>query len=70
MRDDAELMDEIVEDAMRRRQVSAWLPSKEDFAALEEMAEETGRPLHALLDEALRLLHRQWRQEQAERPSC
>ena len=69
LRDDAEILDRIVDDAMRSRRISAWLPGKEDFAALVAMTEETGRSLHELLDEALRLLLRQWRQEQAERNS-
>jgi hypothetical protein len=56
LREDAELLDEIVEDAMRRRRMQAWCPSPEDFAALEAMIEETGRSLNELLDEALRLL--------------
>lgn len=53
MRDYADEMDEIVEDAMRRRQISGWLPSREDFAALEAISEATGQPLNVLLDEAL-----------------
>ena len=56
LREDAELLDEIVEDAMRRRRLQAWCPSPEDFAALEAMIEETGHSLNELLDEALRLL--------------
>jgi hypothetical protein len=56
LREDAELLDEIVEDAMRRRRMQAWCPSPKDFAALEAMIEETGRSLNELLDEALRLL--------------
>lgn len=42
MREDAELLDAIVEDAMRRRRLQAWCPRHEDFAALEAIAEETG----------------------------
>jgi hypothetical protein len=56
MREDAELLDAIVADAMRKRRLQAWCPSPEDFAALESMAEETGRSLNELLDEALHLL--------------
>src|SRR5438270_14059154 len=56
MREDAELLDEIVQDAMRRRRLQAWCPSPDDFAALELIAEETGRSLDQLLDEALHLL--------------
>jgi hypothetical protein len=56
LREDADLLDEIVEDAMRRRRMEAWCPGPEDFAALEAMIEETGRSLNELLDEALRLL--------------
>ena len=41
MREDAELLDAIVEDAMRRRRLQAWRPRPEDFAALEAIAEET-----------------------------
>lgn len=66
MRDDADLMDEIVADAMRNRQISGWRPNKEDFAALEAMMEAAGQPLNVLLDEALRLLLRQLDQQQAE----
>lgn len=71
MREDAELLDAIVEDAMRRRRLGAWCPRSEDFAALEAMAEETGRPLNELLDEALHLLLERRSQQQAssrERP--
>jgi hypothetical protein len=56
MTEDAGLLDAIVEDAMRRRRLQAWCPGPEDFAGLEAMAEETGRPLNELLDEALRQL--------------
>ena len=56
MREDAEVLDAIVEEAMKRRRLQAWCPSSEDFAALESMAEETGRSLNELLDEALHLL--------------
>jgi hypothetical protein len=56
MREDAELLDAIVADAMRKRRLQAWCPRPDDFAALEAMAEETGRSLNDLLDEALRLL--------------
>lgn len=56
MREDAELLDAIVEDAMRRRRLQAWCPRSEEFATLEAIAEETGRPLNDLLDEALHLL--------------
>src|SRR5262249_23210697 len=55
-REDAELLDAIVEEAMRKRRLQAWCPSPEDFAALEATAEETGRSLNELLDQALRLL--------------
>ena len=34
MREDAELLDAIVADAMRRRQMQAWCPSPEDFAEI------------------------------------
>lgn len=56
MREDAELLDAIVEDAMRRRRLQAWCPRSQDFAALEAMAEETGQSLNELLDQALHLL--------------
>lgn len=56
MSEDADLLYEIVEEAMRRRRLQAWCPIPEDFAALESMAEETGQPLNALLDDAVRLL--------------
>jgi hypothetical protein len=56
MREDADLLDAIVEDAMRRRRLQAWCPSPDDFTALEAIAEETGRSLNELLDEALHLL--------------
>jgi hypothetical protein len=56
MQEDAELLDQIVAEAMMRRRVSAWCPSLEDFTILEAMAEESGRPLNELLDEALCLL--------------
>jgi hypothetical protein len=46
MREDAELLDAIVEDAMRRRRLQSWCPRPDDFAALETMAEETGRSLN------------------------
>ena len=51
-----EELDRIVEDAMRDRRMQAWRPSPENFAALESMAENTGRTLNELLDEAVRLL--------------
>jgi hypothetical protein len=60
MREDAELLDVIVADAMRRRRLQAWCPNSEDFAALETLAEETGRSLNELLDEALHLLLHRW----------
>jgi hypothetical protein len=66
MREDAELLDAIVEDAMRDRRMQTLRPRPENFAALEKMAEATGRPLNALLDEALQLLLRQWTRQQAE----
>jgi hypothetical protein len=56
MREDADLLDTIVGDAMRRRRLQAWCPSPADFAALESIAEETGQTLNELLDQALRLL--------------
>jgi hypothetical protein len=69
MREDAELLDEIVEDAMRRRRLQAWCPSPADFAALESIAEETGRSLNELLDEALHLLlERRGRQQTRKGP--
>lgn len=58
----AEEWDAIVEDAMRARRLSAWRPCPEDFAALEAMAEKTGRSLPSLLDEALRLFLSQRKQ--------
>jgi Ribbon-helix-helix protein, copG family len=67
MPEDAELLDAVVEDAMRKRRLQAWCPSPEDFAALESMAEETGRSLSELLDEALRLLLERRPQRQAGR---
>jgi hypothetical protein len=66
MRDGAEELDEIVEEAMMRRQISAWVPRAEDFAVLEAMIEATGRPLNALLDEALHMLVQLWNRQQAE----
>ena len=65
MREDADLLDAIVEDAMRKRRLQAWCPSPDDFAALESMAEETRRSLNELLDEALRLLLERRGQQQA-----
>jgi hypothetical protein len=56
MREDADLLDAIVEDAMRRRRLQAWCPTPADFADLDSIAEETGQTLNELLDEALRLL--------------
>jgi hypothetical protein len=56
MREDADLLDATVEEAMRRRRLQAWRPTPADFAALESIAEETGQTLNELLDEALRLL--------------
>jgi hypothetical protein len=56
MRDDAELLDEVVAHAMRSRQLQAWRPSDEDFAALEAIAAATNRTLPDVLDEAVRLL--------------
>src|SRR5689334_8114137 len=67
MREDAELLDEIVEDAMRRRRLQAWRPRSEDFAALEAISEETGRPLNDLLDEALHLLLERQGQQRSSR---
>jgi len=66
MSNDAELMDQIVEHAMRIRVLHGWRPSDEDFARLESITEATGQPVNELLDEALRLLLRQWDQQQAE----
>jgi hypothetical protein len=56
MREDAELLDAIVEDAMRRRMLQAWCPSPKALAALEALSEETGRSLNELLDAAMHLL--------------
>ena len=56
LQEDAELLDEIVADAMRQRQVAAWRPRPEDFAALEAIATATNRTLYDVLDEAVRLL--------------
>lgn len=70
MRDDAELLDEIVEDAMRRRQVSGWLPSKQDFETLEWVCGETGRSLYDLLDEALNAWLQLWRLRQERSKQC
>lgn len=69
MREDADLLDEIVKDAMRTRQLQAWRPSAEKFDILESMIVETDRPLVALLDEALRLLLEDWSRQQANRGS-
>jgi hypothetical protein len=66
MSDDVELMDQIVEHAMRIRELHGWRPSDEDFAVLTSITEATGQPLNELLDEALRLLLQQWNQQQAE----
>ena len=41
-----------------RNGLARW-PSPDEFAALEAMAEETGRSLNELLDEAVRLLLKQ-----------
>ena len=65
MRDFAEELDAIVEDAMRTRRLQAWRPSPEDFAVLESITAATGKPLEALLDDALRLLLQQWSRQQA-----
>jgi len=59
MREDAEILDQIVADAMRSRQIQAWHPSQEDFEALEAIAAKTNRPLQNVLNEAVRLLIRQ-----------
>ena len=56
MREDADLLDAIVEEAMRRRRLQAWCPRPDAFSALEAMAAETGRSLNELLDQALKLL--------------
>jgi hypothetical protein len=56
MREDAALLDEIVADAMRQRQIEAWRPRQEDFAALEAIATATNRSIQDVLDEAVRLL--------------
>jgi isopentenyl phosphate kinase len=56
LREDAELLDQIVADAMRQRQISAWRPRPEDFAALEAIAVATNRTIYDVLDEAVRLL--------------
>lgn len=61
LRDCAEELDEIVEEAMRRRRISAWLPSADDFEMLGWVSVESGRPLTALLDEALRAWLEPWR---------
>jgi hypothetical protein len=65
MREDAELLDAIVEDAMRKRRLQAWCSSPDDFVALESMAETTGQSLNELLDEALHLLLERRGQQQA-----
>ena len=54
MRDSADLLDEIVADAMIDRQMQAWRPSQKDFAALASLAAAPGRSLPDLLNEALR----------------
>jgi hypothetical protein len=64
MHDAAEELDQIVEDAMRRRQLSGWLPNKEDFETLEWVCAETGRSLYDLLDEALGAWLQPWHQRQ------
>ena len=69
MREDAELLDAIVEDSMRRRRLQAWCPSPEDFAALESIAEATGQTINELLDEALHLLLERWAKRQTEKRS-
>ena len=68
MSDHAELMDQIVENAMRIRELHAWRPNDEDFAVLASITEATGQPLNELLDEALRLLLQQWNHQQANEP--
>lgn len=60
MCDAPEELDAIVEDAMRNRRMDALRPSPENFAALERLAEATGRPANALLDEALGLLFEEY----------
>lgn len=54
MREDAELLDEIVADAMRQRQIQAWHPSPDDFAALEAIANTTGKTVQDVLNDAVR----------------
>jgi hypothetical protein len=56
MREDARLVDAVVEDALTRGTLQAGCPSPEAFPALEALSGETGRSLNELLDEALHLL--------------
>jgi hypothetical protein len=53
MQEDAELLDQMVADAMRQRQIQAWHPSQEDFTALEAIAEATGRTVQDVLNDAV-----------------
>lgn len=54
MREDAELLDQIVTDVMRHRQIQAWRPSQEDFDALEAIAQAKGQTIQEVLNDAVR----------------
>jgi hypothetical protein len=56
MREDADLLDQVVAEAMRIRQLQARRPSDEDFAALEAIAAATNRTVPDVLNEAILLL--------------
>jgi hypothetical protein len=61
MQEDAELLDEVVADAMRLRRIQAWHPSKDDFAALEAIANIPGQTIQDVLNEAVRyFLHQRY----------
>jgi hypothetical protein len=59
-REDADLLDQVVAEAMRSRQLQAWRPSDEDFAALEAIAAATNRTVPDVLNEAILLLRLHW----------
>lgn len=55
MRDDAELMDEIVAEAMRNRRTSGWSLDAPTFGAVEAIASATGRTFYDVLSDAVRI---------------
>ena len=55
-REDAELLDEIADVAMRSRMIRGWRPNRADVADLEAIAHCSNRTLYEVLDEGVRLL--------------